>query len=306
MGRTDAEAETSILWPPDVKNWLTGKDPDAGKDWRQEEKGMTEDEMVGWHQWLHGYEFKQSLGVGDGQGSLACCSPWGHQESDTTEWLNWTESQNLVTDWLCQIRWWIVKGLLLNCEQLGIPFSEIGRKWKNWGGGKYLDFHFVVFFFSYYFYSFFFSFIFISWRLITSQHFSGFCHTSTWISHGVTCILHSDLPSHLPLHPIPLGLPVHQAWALVSCIPPGLVICFTIDNIHAINFALLLKTKWRCQLRKCECDSLDFSIKICTTYKIKALSTYGWLDTSKERWVMLLSSHSAAHRSKASTQRDKC
>ena len=147
MGRTDAEAETSILWPPDVKNWLTGKDPDAGKDWRQEEKGMTEDEMVGWHQWLHGYEFEQSLGVGDGQGSLACCSPWGHQESDTTEWLNRTESQNLVTDWLCQIRWWIVKGLLLNCEQLGIPFSEIGRKWKNWVGGKNIDFHLWFFFF---------------------------------------------------------------------------------------------------------------------------------------------------------------
>ena len=89
--RTDAEAEDSIFWPPDVKNWLIWKDPDAGKDWRQEEKGMTEDEMVGWHHQLNGHKFVQALGAGDRQGSLACCSPWGHKESDTTEWLNWTE-----------------------------------------------------------------------------------------------------------------------------------------------------------------------------------------------------------------------
>ena len=88
IGRTDAEAP--ILWPPDAKNWLIGKDPDAGKDWRQEEKGMTEDEMIGWHHRLDGHEFEQSLGVGDGQRSLACCSPWGCKELDTTEWLNWT------------------------------------------------------------------------------------------------------------------------------------------------------------------------------------------------------------------------
>ena len=90
IGRIDAEAETPILWPPDAKNWLLGKDPDAGKDWRQE-KGMTEDEMVGWHHWLNGHEFEQALGVGDGQGGLVCYSPWGRKESDTTEWLNWTE-----------------------------------------------------------------------------------------------------------------------------------------------------------------------------------------------------------------------
>ena len=90
-GRTDAEVETPILWPPDVKNWLTGKDPDAGKDGRQEKKGVTEDEMVGWHQRLSGHEVKQALGVGDGQGGLACCSSWGCKESDTTERLNWTE-----------------------------------------------------------------------------------------------------------------------------------------------------------------------------------------------------------------------
>ena len=77
IGRTDAEAETPILWPPDVKNWLIEKDPDAGKDWKQEEKWMIEDEMVGWHHWLDGHEFEQALGVGNGQGSLVCCSPWG-------------------------------------------------------------------------------------------------------------------------------------------------------------------------------------------------------------------------------------
>ena len=88
--RTDAKAETSILWPPDVKNWLIWKDPDTGKDWRWEEKGMTEDEMVGWHYRLNGHEFEQAPGVGDGQGSLACCTPWGHKELDMTEQLNWT------------------------------------------------------------------------------------------------------------------------------------------------------------------------------------------------------------------------
>ena len=86
IGKTDAEAETPILWPPDAKNWLIGKDPDAGKDWRQEEKGTTEDETVGWHHQLDGHE--QALGDGEGQGSLACCSPWSCKESDTTEQLN--------------------------------------------------------------------------------------------------------------------------------------------------------------------------------------------------------------------------
>ena len=85
IGRIDAESEAQILWPPDVKYWLIGKDPDAGKDWRQEEKGMTVDEMVGWHHWLDGHEFEQALGVSDEQGSLACCSPWGCKELDMTE-----------------------------------------------------------------------------------------------------------------------------------------------------------------------------------------------------------------------------
>ena len=90
IGRTDTEAETLILWPPDAKKWLLGKDPDAGKDWRQEEKGTTEDEMVGWHHQLDGHEFEKTLGIGDWQGSLMCCSPWGFKELDTTERLNWT------------------------------------------------------------------------------------------------------------------------------------------------------------------------------------------------------------------------
>ena len=91
IGKTDAEVETPIVWPSDAKNWLIGKDPDAGKDQRQEEKGMTEDEMVGEHHWLNGHEFEQAPGVGDGQGSLACCCSWDHKESDMTEQLNWTE-----------------------------------------------------------------------------------------------------------------------------------------------------------------------------------------------------------------------
>ena len=85
---TDAAAEAPILWPPDVKSHLVRKDPDAEKDWRQEEKGMTEDKMVGWHHWLNGHEFEQVPGDGEGQGSLVCCSPWGHKELDTTEWQN--------------------------------------------------------------------------------------------------------------------------------------------------------------------------------------------------------------------------
>ena len=102
-GGTDAEAEVSILWPPDVKSRLIGKDSDAGKDWRQEEKGTTEDERVGLHHWLKGHEFEQALGDGEGQGNLACCSPWGHKELDTTEWLN----NNQTTYWLIlECKWY--------------------------------------------------------------------------------------------------------------------------------------------------------------------------------------------------------
>ena len=88
-GRTDVEAGAPILWPPDGKNWPTGKDSDSGKDWRREEKGTTENEMIGWHHRLSGDEFGWTLGVGDGQGGLVCCSPWDCKESDMTEWLNW-------------------------------------------------------------------------------------------------------------------------------------------------------------------------------------------------------------------------
>ena len=94
IGRTDVEAETPILWPPDVKNWLIWKDPDAGKDWGQEEKGTTEDEMAGWHHWLNGHEFGWTLGVGDELRDLVCCDSWGRKEFDKTERLNWSEESD--------------------------------------------------------------------------------------------------------------------------------------------------------------------------------------------------------------------
>ena len=114
--RTDAEAETPILWPPDVKNWLIRKDPDAGNDGRQEEKVTTEDEMVGWHHRLDGHEFEQASGVGDGQGSLACCSPWDCKESDTTEQLNWTELPNI--QWNINLLKWIFLSALQRSQEV--------------------------------------------------------------------------------------------------------------------------------------------------------------------------------------------
>ena len=100
IGRTETEAETPILWPPDAKTGFTGKDPDAGKDWGQEEKGVIEDEMIEWHHLLNGYEFEQTRGDSEGQGSLACCSPWVHKESDMTKRLNniklaWIDSHSM-------------------------------------------------------------------------------------------------------------------------------------------------------------------------------------------------------------------
>ena len=91
FGKNDAKAETLVPWPPHAKSWLIGKDSDAGRDWGQEEKGMTEDEMAGWLHQLDGRESEWIPGVGDGQWGLVCCDSWGHKESDTTEWLNWTE-----------------------------------------------------------------------------------------------------------------------------------------------------------------------------------------------------------------------
>ena len=119
IGRSNADAEAPVLWPPDIKNWLIGKDPDAGKDRRQEEKGTIEDKMVGWHHQLDGHDFEQAPGVGNGRESLACCSPLGHRESDMTERLNWYIcihihkedmyyiccAQSLSHDWLFVIPW---------------------------------------------------------------------------------------------------------------------------------------------------------------------------------------------------------
>ena len=98
IGRIEAEAEIPILWPPDAKNWLIWKDPDAGKDWGQEEKGEDRGWVVGWHHRLNGHEFEWTPRADDGQGGLSCCSPWGRRESDTTEQLNWTEQWYLIVD----------------------------------------------------------------------------------------------------------------------------------------------------------------------------------------------------------------
>ena len=103
IGRTDVEVETPIFWPPDAKSRLIGKDPDAGKDWGQEEKVVTEDEMVGWHHWLNGHGFGWTMGVGDGQWGLACCAEWGLKESDTTEQPNWTDECTVANTKLCKI-----------------------------------------------------------------------------------------------------------------------------------------------------------------------------------------------------------
>ena len=116
IGRTDAEAETPILWPPD-ENWLTGNDLDARKDWGWE-NGITEAEMVGWHHRLNGHELEQTLGVGDGQGGLARCSPWGPKESDMMERLNWTDVFRRVPNLpVCGTHgtWFRLLGHLTNC-----------------------------------------------------------------------------------------------------------------------------------------------------------------------------------------------
>ena len=123
IGKTDAEAETPILWPVDEKSWLIWEDPDAGKDWRWEEKGMTEDEIVGWHHWLKGHEFEYTPGVGDGQGSLVCYSPWDHSQTQLSDWteLNLPPDsflqrnlENVILSFL--VKWlWNSEGVLLSC-----------------------------------------------------------------------------------------------------------------------------------------------------------------------------------------------
>ena len=113
IGRTDAEAETPILWPPDAKSWFIGKDPDARQDWRREEKGMTEDQIIGWHHRLNGFESEQTLGDSEGQASLVCCSPWGNKESHTTERLI-NKIHELLFPALLRCNWQI-KCIYLNC-----------------------------------------------------------------------------------------------------------------------------------------------------------------------------------------------
>ena len=105
FGRNDAKAKTPVLWPPHAKSWLTGKDPDAGRDWGQEEKGTREDEMAGWHHWLNGHESQWTPGVGDGQGGLACWDTWGRKESDMTERLSWSECSAKINLYLLNV-WW--------------------------------------------------------------------------------------------------------------------------------------------------------------------------------------------------------
>ena len=116
IGRTDVEAETLILWPPHAKSWLIGKDPDAGKDWGQAEKGMTEDGMVGWHHWLDGHEFGLTLGVGVGQGGLVCWSSWGHEALDTTERLNWTVLFQILAGKFSALHHWVLYWLWVCCK----------------------------------------------------------------------------------------------------------------------------------------------------------------------------------------------
>ena len=128
IGRTDVEAETPILWPPDAKSWLIRKDPDSGKDWRQEEKGTTEDELVGRHHRLNGHEFGWTPGVGDGQGGLTCCGSWGRKESDATERLNWTEL--LQSAWL-----WPVDALK------AVFHAALVRVWGFWVNHSIWDAH---------------------------------------------------------------------------------------------------------------------------------------------------------------------
>ena len=132
---TDVEAETPILWSPDAESWLIWKDPDAGKDWGQEEKEMTEDEMVGWHHWLDGHGFGWTLGVDDGQGGLVCCSSWGCKESDKNERLKWTELKYFLTRWMVNnILWKILdirdsftRGATLKPDPKGLRSCGRGR-----------------------------------------------------------------------------------------------------------------------------------------------------------------------------------
>ena len=124
FGRNDAKAEIPGLWPPPAKSWLIGRDPDAGRDWGQEEKGTTEEEMAGWHHWLNESEFEWTPGVGVGQGGLACCNSWGRKESDTTERLNWTEPIKIPQSLELGI-----KSSFLEVQKKGENWKWFGRTW---------------------------------------------------------------------------------------------------------------------------------------------------------------------------------
>ena len=130
FGRNDAKAETPVLWPPHAKCWLIGEDSDAGRDWGQEEKGMTEDKKAGWHHWLDGREAGWTPGVGDGQGGLACCDSWGHKESDTTELLNWTELNKKTWFGLWKVATWLV--LHLSPSRTHGSFLKRGEIYLKW------------------------------------------------------------------------------------------------------------------------------------------------------------------------------
>ena len=134
FGRTDAKAETPVLWPPHVKSWLIGKDLDPGRDLGQEERAMIEDEMAGWYHQLDGHEFEWTPGVGDGQGSLACCDSWGCQELDMTEWLNWTEpllySELLLMDLFAQAHAENRKNEHFDLDHR-ISFLKYRKEWKS-------------------------------------------------------------------------------------------------------------------------------------------------------------------------------
>ena len=137
--RNDAKAETPVLWPPHGKSWLIGKDSDAGRDWGQEEKGMTEDEMAGWHHWLNGQEFGWTPGVGDGQGGLACCNSWGRKELDTTEWLNWTElNWGVVNKVMCQIN-----GISWSWQSVSYSLGKFSFLLYSAGIYNFLDFQVI-------------------------------------------------------------------------------------------------------------------------------------------------------------------
>ena len=139
FGRNDAKAETPVLWPPHAKSWLIEKDSDAGRDWGEEEKGTTEDEMAGWHHWLDGRESEWTPGDGDGQGGLACCDSWGRKESDTIERLNWTElnernSQVESNKWATLEKQYTVETVKYsrNCECLRMVEVNSFYKGFNW------------------------------------------------------------------------------------------------------------------------------------------------------------------------------